>query len=71
LTEWHGYMKFVNRLLSKYHRWRMAETRCNMEKVIFDERLRCRKPVSRKIEVLVRDICHIVRLLAKGAGARS
>ena len=60
-------MKFVNRFRSRYHRRSMAETRYYMEKVIFGERLRCRKPVSRRNEVLAREICHNARLLAKGA----
>ena len=59
-------MKFVNRFRSRYHRRSMAETRYH-EKTIFGERLRCRKPVSRRNEVLAREICHNVRLLAKGA----
>ena len=60
-------MKFVNRFRSRYHRRSMAETRYYMEKTIFGERLRCRKPVSRRNEVLAREICHNARLLAKGA----
>ncbi|MCL5252970.1 MAG: hypothetical protein M1351_02625 [Candidatus Thermoplasmatota archaeon] len=60
-------MKFVNRFRSRYHRRSLAETRCYIEKTIFDERLRCRKPVSKRNEVPAREICHIVRLLAKGA----
>ena len=60
-------MRFVNRFRSRYHRMSMAETRHHMEKAIFGERLRCRKPVSRRNEVPAREICHNVRLLAKGA----
>ncbi len=63
----HYSMKFVNRFRSRYHRMSMAETRHHMEKAIFGERLRCRKPVSRRNEVPAREICHNVRLLAKGA----
>ena len=60
-------MKLVNRFLSRCHRRSMAETRHHMEKTIFGERLRCRKPVSRRNEVPAREICHNARLLAKGA----
>ena len=45
----------------------MAETCHYMEDMIFGVRLRCRKPASRRNEVLAREICHNVRLLAKGA----
>ena len=62
-------MKFVNRFLSRYHRRSMAETRYH-EKTIFGERLRCRKPVSRRNEVLAREICHNVRLPAKVASCQ-
>ena len=65
----HCSMKFVNMFRSRYHRRSMAETRCCMEKVIFGEWLRCRKPVSRRNEVLARKSCHNVRLFAKGAGS--
>ena len=60
-------IKFVDGLRSRYHRRSMAETRYCMEKTMFGERLRCRKPVSRRNEVLAREIYHNVRLLAKGA----
>jgi len=59
-------MKSVNRFLRKYHRRSMAETHCYMEKAIF-AKLICRKPASRRNEVLAREICHNVRLLTKGA----
>ena len=55
--------------LSKYHRMSMAETRHHMERAIFGVRLRYRKPASRRNEVLAREICHNVRLLAKGDGS--
>lgn len=45
----------------------MAETWYCMEKTMFGERLRCRKPMSRRNKVLTREIYHNVRLLAKGA----
>ena len=40
-----------------------------MERAIFGVRLRYRKPASRRNEVLAREICHNVRLLAKGDGS--
>ena len=61
-------MKFVNRFRSRCHRRSMTETRYT-EKRIIGERLKCRKPVSRRNEVLAREICHSVRLQAKGAGS--
>ena len=47
----------------------MAERRHHMERAIFGVRLRCRKPMSRRNDVLAREICHNVRLFAKDDGS--
>lgn len=47
-------MEFVKRFRSRYHRRSMVETCYHMEKVILSERLRSRKPVSRRNEVLAK-----------------
>lgn len=55
--------QFPNRFASVYHRRSTSESRFATEKLLFGDRLRCRRPVSRRNEVLAREIAHNVRLL--------
>ena len=59
-------LQFPNRFGARYHRRSAAESRFKTEKALFGDRLRCRRPTSRRNEVLAREIVHNVRLLTKG-----
>ena len=59
-------LQFPNRFGARYHRRSAAESRFATEKGLFGDRLRCRRPASRRNEVLAREIVHNVRLLTKG-----
>jgi len=59
-------LQFPNRFGARYHRRSTAESRFATEKALFGDRLRCRRPASRRNEVLAREIVHNVRLLTKG-----
>ncbi len=59
-------LQFPNRWATRYHRCSAAESRFATEKGLFGDRLRCRRPTSRRNEVLAREIVHNVRLLTKG-----
>ena len=59
-------LQFPNRFRARYHRRSAAESRFATEKGLFGDRLRCRRPTSRRNEVLAREIVHNVRLLTKG-----
>lgn len=59
-------LQFPNRFHARYHRRSAAESRFATEKALFGDRLRCRRPASRRNEVLAREIVHNVRLLTKG-----
>lgn len=58
-------LQFPNRWAARYHRRSAAESRFATEKGLFGDRLRCRRPTSRRNEVLAREIVHNVRLLTK------
>ena len=59
-------LQFPNRWGTRYHRRSATESRFATEKGLFGDRLRCRRPTSRRNEVLAREIAHNVRLLTKG-----
>jgi transposase len=59
-------LQFPNRWGTRYHRRSAAESRFATEEVLFGDRLRCRRPTSRRNEVLAREIVHNVKLLTRG-----
>ncbi len=59
-------LQFPNRWSARYHCRSTAESRFATEKGLFGDRLRCRRPTSRRNEVLAREIVHNVRLLTRG-----
>ena len=63
-------LQFPDRWGARYHRRSAAESRFATEKALFGDRLRCRRPTSRRNEVLAREVVHNVRLLTKGEPRR-
>jgi len=59
-------LQFPKRFQARNHRRNAAESRSPTEKALFGDRLRCRRPTSRRNEVLAREIVHNVRLLTNG-----
>lgn len=59
-------MQFPNRFKRLYHRRSTSESRNATEKGLFGDRLRTRRPASRRNDALAREIVHNVRLLTKG-----
>lgn len=55
-----------NRWGARYHRRSAAESRFATEKGLIGDRPQCRRPASRRNEVLARKIAYNVRLLTKG-----
>ena len=60
-------MQFPRRFKKLYHRRSTSESRNATDKGLFGDRLRTRRPASRRNDVLAREIVHNVRLLTKGA----
>ncbi len=58
--------QFPNRFKKLYHRRSTSESRNATEKGLFGDRLRTRRPASRRNDALAREIVYNVRLLTKG-----
>jgi len=65
LARWIFALQFPNRFAARYHGRSAAESRFATEKALFGDRLRCRRPASRRNEVPARGIMHNVRLFMK------